>query len=137
MNTKPDYLPPLPVGAFYLGRSGEFKTLSYEIFSGWFMFEGEPSWGVIESLDGGALKAHYAAPADSEIARLNGSSAHRPASIKHVVGSTEGGSRFAEFDSLELAEAEAQRLARLHPNNAFSVYAKVCSFIASTTVTKL
>lgn len=71
----PEGLPPLPQGAVYLGKGGEFRIPDCE-FKGWTANENPKysRWSDNEgrTLEGDISRLHYAAPADSEIARLNG-----------------------------------------------------------------
>jgi len=61
-------LPPLPSGAVYLGRCGEFQTSGF--FEGWGCHYGEEwKW---DKWSGDCELFFYAAPADSKIAKLNG-----------------------------------------------------------------
>ena len=78
MNTKPDNIPALPEGAVYLGMGQEFKTCSI-CFSGWSLdVEKHGVWVDAESWEGIDNDLHYAAPRDSEVARLNGFEAESP-----------------------------------------------------------
>lgn len=80
MNTKPDNIPALPEDAVYLGKGGTFGV-PHGGFVGWYIpaFKpvgwvaqyGEPIYGAVDPV-------HYAAPADSEVARLNGFEAVKP-----------------------------------------------------------
>lgn len=64
----PEGLPPLPEGAVYLGQGGTFNR-NNGLFEGW-ECSGKQWWrGKHEGDD---ERCHYAAPADSEVARLNG-----------------------------------------------------------------
>ena len=65
----PEHLPPLPEGAVYLGLGGKFTT--QRLFEGWALYPGESFWDDGDRWRGDLLDVHYAAPADSEIARLN------------------------------------------------------------------
>lgn len=65
----PDGLPPLPAGAVYLGKTGYFIT-GAEYFRGWRL--GIEGWDFDDEWAGDYPNSHYAAPIDSEIARLNG-----------------------------------------------------------------
>jgi hypothetical protein len=70
-NPLPDGLPPLPDGAVYLGKGGEFKVNNP--FGGWLLGRYEPFvWHFSNWNSGQSELSHYAAPADSGIARLNG-----------------------------------------------------------------
>lgn len=74
MKPLPENMPPMPTGAVYLGRGGEFELLpSRTTFDGWAIMEGDASWGGLAAMySGHANDLHYAAPRDSEVARLNG-----------------------------------------------------------------
>ena len=76
MNELPKGLPPLPEGAVYLGKSGEFKKPSGG-FHGWVLTKINNTW-ALGFWAGCTSSFHYAAPADSEIARLNGLSDNKP-----------------------------------------------------------
>ena len=74
-NAMPDYLEELPEGYVYLGKGGEFKILSdCRVFAGIACDEvGDFKWDEEEfGWEGISPKLYYAAPADSEIAKLNG-----------------------------------------------------------------
>ena len=74
MNKLPAWLPPLPEGAVYLGKGGEF--LVQKPFAGW--STGCIPWSMQPKLWGCRTDLYYAAPADSEIARLNGLNENKP-----------------------------------------------------------
>jgi len=65
----PDNLCALPKGSVYLGLGGTFKVA--KPFEGWSTHKGG-KWYDGENFHGINESAHYAAPADSQIARLNG-----------------------------------------------------------------
>jgi len=70
---EPRSLPPLPEGAVYLGRGGEFEIQDGIFFDGW-VFDPDAAdarW-IPYTWRGKCGTLHFAAPADSEIARLNG-----------------------------------------------------------------
>lgn len=73
MNTKPSDIPALPEGAVYLGKGGEFSVPQGAPFSGW-CAEQEVGFGDWYRgwYKGNSRCSHYAAPRDSEVARLNG-----------------------------------------------------------------
>ncbi len=67
----PDGLPPLPEGAVYLGRGCSFVTLDRGLFYGWsFNPRYEVEWED-DTWEGDGQNLHYAAPAGSEIVKLN------------------------------------------------------------------
>lgn len=69
-NPLPAGLPPLPEGAIYLGVGGSFKTT--EEFDGWTAWADVFStWIQNPSCRGNRPHRHYAAPFNSEVARLN------------------------------------------------------------------
>jgi len=73
-NTAGDYPPhiyPLPEGAVLLGLGGEFETVG-KMFDGWAFAHHNCGWIGPMKLNGCADLLIYAAPADSEIARING-----------------------------------------------------------------
>jgi hypothetical protein len=63
--------PPLPDGAVLLGRGGSFKKTGC-LFYGWARSDTEPKWGGLSSWHGGSSLVTYAAPENSQIAKLNG-----------------------------------------------------------------
>lgn len=67
----PDGLPPLPEGAVYLGVGGTFKEPE-GYFYGWWLNATYPEWQEEHYCAMSSPTAHFAAPADSEVARLNG-----------------------------------------------------------------
>lgn len=74
MKELPEGLPPLPEGAVYLGQGDTFHLPTAQpitLFHGWGYLETDGSWQSSE-WTGQNERLHYAAPADSEIARLNG-----------------------------------------------------------------
>lgn len=71
----PDGIPPLPKGAVYLGRGGEFKvTYNPPHFEGWRndLTYLPSEWNGSKCWSGDCKDSHYAAPANSEIAKMNG-----------------------------------------------------------------
>lgn len=70
MKTMPSHLPPLPPGYIYLGLGHSFKVVPFSRFTGLFLHEG-CGWENEDSLSGSSDKYHYAALADSEIAKFN------------------------------------------------------------------
>lgn len=72
MKTEPEHLPALPVGAVYLGKGGEFRTLSDgRVFRGWTLWGSESDWSEWDRLAGDGTDTRYCAPAGSEIVKLN------------------------------------------------------------------
>lgn len=69
----PNYLPALPKGCVYLGIGGTFKVGAR--FEGWRWRLDIPLWIRDTLLDGSTVTAHYCAPADSEVVRLNAAKA--------------------------------------------------------------
>lgn len=71
----PKGLPPLPKGYVYLGKGRTFQV-GPEGFRGSHFMEGSrwfPGWGAVGTVLGGdGTDCHYAAPKDSDIAKLNG-----------------------------------------------------------------
>lgn len=66
-------LPPLPDGAVLLGKGGTFRVFKDEKFKGWsFNSNIDKSWDYSKAWSGGTPHYWYAAPKDSEIAKLNG-----------------------------------------------------------------
>ena len=67
---KKDY-PPLPKNSVFLGKGNEFKRAHSGDFLGWGSYKGRNEWsfGLWEGTD---AEYYYAAPAESEIAKLNG-----------------------------------------------------------------
>src|SRR6056297_157650 len=71
-NAEPEpSLLPIPDGAVYLGKGGTFKRAS-ETFEGWLFASAEQGWVRSNWVVGSNPSHHYAAPIDSEIARING-----------------------------------------------------------------
>ena len=144
MNTKQTDLPPLPEGAVYLGKNGSFLTLSPRTFAGWYVHLGALSWGPrCERLDGDADDTYYAAPAGSEIVRVNACAGRvvveppQPQAEKtFIVGCLGGGPNFKPYSSYELAEKEAERLSLLHPNSPFLIAEVRTEVTATLVVTK-
>lgn len=66
----------LPDGAVYLGKGNSFKRPAAP-FDGWSSGERFQRWSA-DMLHGDVAHLHYAAPADSEVARLNGFEAVPP-----------------------------------------------------------
>lgn len=66
------WMHPLPDGAVLLGEGGTFKVPMSDGFEGWVAEPDAPRWDWDGRLAGLAPHLYYAAPADSEIARLNG-----------------------------------------------------------------
>ena len=72
MNKLPEGLPPMPEGAVPLGWGGEFALPKSQKFDGYMWEHGDEIWFVSNGINGSSQRIFYAAPADSEIARLNG-----------------------------------------------------------------
>lgn len=67
---KPSY-PALPAGYVYLGVGDTFAT-GEKVFDGAHWESGKSSWKIEKGYSGCIPSFHYAAPAESEIAKLNG-----------------------------------------------------------------
>jgi len=78
MKQMPKELPPLPEGYVYLGRGGDFVPPSS--YAPMIILEDapQPKWDNGADYNGKCSLYHYAAPADSEIAKLNGYSPKDP-----------------------------------------------------------
>ena len=131
MKPLPAHLPPLPAGAVYLGLGGTFAVDGY--FSGWTASSASTRWNADETLAGTKqyAHAHYAAPADSEIARLNAKV--EPQSV-HIVWSASRQEPTKTHPSRESAIAEAKRLCAKHPTHEFFVFERVAGFKGTVTV---
>jgi len=72
MKSIPSHLPPLPVGTVFLGLGGSFKLLpGSAYFKSYTFYKNDHQWSGLESNAGDGSRTYYAAPADSEIVRLN------------------------------------------------------------------
>ena len=132
MKPLPSHLPPLPAGAVYLGLGGTF-TIPLYYFKGWSRTDGsaDPVWSASNSWEGDVRTSHYAAPADSEIARLNATV--EPQSV-HLVWSASRQEPTKMHPSRESAIAEAKRLCAKHPAHEFFVFERVAGFKGTVTV---
>lgn len=72
-NELPDWVPPLPEGTVLLGWGDSFKT--NWPFKGWSSNVKEPNWHLENAWEGADATRLYAAPAGSEIAKINGKGA--------------------------------------------------------------
>lgn len=131
MKPLPAHLPPLPAGAVYLGLGGTFKIPVGDTFAGSLLgpYSGDAwdnSW-----CEGTSRSCHYAAPADSEIARLNATV--EPQSV-HIVWSASRQEPTKTHPSRESAVAEAKRLCAKHPAHEFFVFERVAGFKGTVTV---
>ena len=136
MKPLPAHLPPLPAGAVYLGLGCTFKRPEY-MYHHCLAFCNEhldmknrTDWlsGVWSCAD---CRCHYAAPADSEIARLNATV--EPQSVC-IVWSASRQEPTKTHPSRESAIAEAKRLCAKHPAHEFFVFERVAGFKGTVTV---
>ncbi len=72
---KPRNLPAMPKGYTYLGKGESFKTNG--MFSGYSDFAAPNGWRKYEAMNGWLETAHYCAPTNSEIVKLNGGAPKR------------------------------------------------------------
>lgn len=139
MKPLPAHASPLPAGAVYLGLGGTFK-IPASGFEGYSLVD-TTNYLAHLTLKRGVWAAsaftttherlYYAAPADSEIARLNATV--EPQSV-HIVWSASRQEPTKTHPSRESAVAEAKRLCAKHPAHEFFVFERVAGFKGTVTV---
>lgn len=139
MKPLPAPFPPLPAGAVYLGLGGTFKTPASG-FSGYYLVDTTDyfmHWNFKSGIWEPGVRTrvnerlHYAAPADSEVVRLNATP--EPQSV-HIVWSASRQEPTKTHPSRESAIAEAKRLCAKHPAHEFFVFERVAGFKGTVTV---
>lgn len=118
--------PEPPEGAVLLGKGGTFET-GGEPFAGWY-FGIDKVWTSSARWDGDSEDSYYAAPADSEVVKLNQKD-KRPAPTKkeYIIWCPARSEPTEKQPTLEAAETEVKRLAEKHPNVTYHI----CEIVAS------